>query len=84
MVFKNKEDMNEGDKVAGVCYAAAAEDRIVQAFANLTHYYDFDQPTVIGYLVNDDRMNDCSDESCDEHGLFLEREIYQVRKRMRK
>ena len=56
--FKHKEDMNEGDEVAGVCYAAAAEDLIKKAFAENEYEWDRFQPTVTGYLVNDERMND--------------------------
>ena len=58
-IYKQKHEMNEGDMVAGVVYAAAAEQVIRkqftvhrveggEGFMNLTIDY---QPTVIGYMV---------------------------------
>ncbi len=54
-VYKSKEEMNEGDMVAGVVYAAAAEQAIRQLYDQLTqaqlNQSRIDQPTVIGYMV---------------------------------
>ncbi len=46
--FKPVDEMNEGDTVAGVVYAAAAEQVIRKAFGEEHNPY---QPTVIGYMV---------------------------------
>ena len=54
--FKSVEEMNEGDIVAGVVYAAVAEHVIREQFS--THPDPGDQypyqPTVIGYMVEVD------------------------------
>ncbi len=49
--YVEKEYMADGDMVAGVCYAAAAEDLIRRAFAENEYEWDRFQPAVIGYMV---------------------------------
>ncbi len=51
--YVEKEDMVDGDMVAGVCYAAAAEDLIKHRFPSPPT-----RPTVIGYLVKADSDED--------------------------
>ncbi len=57
-VYKDKHEMNEGDMVAGVVYAAAAEQMIRGQFdvmdeeGGKSH-----QPTVIGYMVRVDDID---------------------------
>jgi len=53
MKYKTVEEMNDGEMVAGVVYAAAAEQRIQSAFDAI----GFDQPTVIGYIVEEGEEN---------------------------
>ena len=51
--FRIPEQMKDGDMVAGVCYAAAAETLIRMAFDNDDDSIKWRKyhPTVIGYLV---------------------------------
>ena len=55
-VYKPKHEMNEGDIIAGVVYAAAAEQAIRQHFEHFESHPDPmnqypHQPTIIGYIV---------------------------------
>ncbi len=69
--YVEKEDMVVGDMVAGVCYAAAAED-IIDNLVEMVgdEGQDSYSPTVIGYMVaahsDEDelgvRRGDCGDE----------------------
>ena len=69
MIYKDKHEMNEGDTVAGVVYAAAAEELIRREFERETSWKDNDrpeyayQPTVIGYMV---RVDDVKGEMDDD------------------
>lgn len=54
MKYKTVEEMNDGDMVAGVVYAAAAEQRIELAwFKNGLTEHLGSIPTVIGYIVKE-------------------------------
>ena len=54
--FKREDEMRDGDMIAGVCYAAAAEGLIKRVFGlDVDNHY---QPTVIGYLVEADNDED--------------------------
>ncbi len=56
--YKLKHEMNDGDTVAGVVYAVAAEQVIRQLYDQLTqaqlNQSRIAQPTVIGYMVEVD------------------------------
>ena len=64
--FKNESDLKDGDMVAGVCYAAAAEQIIRRKFGNSfggNPREDY-QPTVIGYLVRAETRFDFEKDDC--------------------